>query len=138
MQYKIFIENIAYRISEFLNSRGVCAAKPDIQINQDFKTYLSNNLNLNHKYYKSVPARFIKNFKLGKYFRHNNNEGVVVLTSIEFKFVPEKVSKINKRKKILETKSPLFLKVRLKKISNSRMSNDSIESFDNWERNRRK
>ena len=79
---------------------------------------MSNNLNLNHKNYKPVPTRFIKKFKLGKYFRHTNNEGLVVLTSIEFKFVPEKVSKINKRLRTLETKSPLFLKVRLKKIWN--------------------
>lgn len=138
MEYKMFIENIAYRISEFLNSRGVSAATPEIQINQDFKTYMSNNLNLNHKNYKLVPTKFLKKFKLCKYFRHKKNEGIVVLTSIEFKFVPEKVSKINKRIRTLETKSPLLLKVRLKKITLPRMSNDSIESFDNWERNRQK
>ena len=63
-----------------------------------------------------MPARFTKNFKLGKYFKNNNNEGLVVLTSIEFKFAPEKVSNINKIVRTLEVKSPLFLKVKLKKF----------------------
>lgn len=53
-----------------------------------------------------MPARFIKNFKLGKYYKNNNNEGLVFLTSIELKFVPENVSKINKRVRSLEIKSP--------------------------------
>ena len=68
-----------------------------IEIDRNFKNFLIRELNVNTARYTAVTRRFIRSSRMSKYFRHNANEGLVNLTQLELKFVPERIVSIRKR-----------------------------------------
>jgi hypothetical protein len=137
-EYKTIIDKIAYEIGVFLNSRRVSASTVKIEINREFKTYLNLEHEINTSRYTIVNRRAIRIFRIRKYLTHNSNEGRINLTQLQFKFVPERVSNIRKRIRLISIRSPIYLSIRMRKFLDPNMTNDSLDEHNDWEERRRR
>lgn len=132
---KKMIDKIAHKLSVFLNSKNN-SSEVIIEIDKDFKMHLIKLMNINDTRFTNISLALQRRLKLVPYLRHNSNVGSVYISCLEMKFVKESISCICKRKRQIAIKSPLFLKMRMKKITNYNINNTSLDSFNEWEQTR--
>lgn len=128
VEFKYFIDNIAYEVANFLNSKSVFS-EPKTQISKGFHDFLVEQYSLDDRHFKICP-QFVTNACIRKYFNHHTQQGINSLTLFALKFSKPKEIKIKKRVREHRLRRPIYLQIRLKRIDN--LHNDSFDSLRNY------
>ena len=127
-EFKYFIDNIAYEVANFLNSKSVFS-EPKTQISQEFHDFLVEKYSFDDKHFNICP-QFVTHACIRKYFNHHAQQGINSLTLFALKFSKPKEKNIKKRVREHRLKRPIYLQIRLKRVDN--LHNDSFDSLRNY------